>query len=406
SIFSPAGGGTFTETTVSTGVGMAAPQTCHFNDNYLTVVGSNDLEVFRVSGTSLTRLDLKAYASSTNLGSNTRYFNRYYAKCGSPPCSDSIPSGYMQPDITNFVDAMVFVSGGKTYLLGDFRNLADVYEIRGADGVTVANRGVTGTTNLNSRQTASGPIYGDKIVFGATTTAQAPFNVNWDFGNAESTDNTTSSTTGADVTHQYSGLTSTTQLTPRIAKASSATDGSISDSTTVTLATPTPRFGVKGTTLVFLQPNASSTAPIVSSDEFTDASDGTVEGHYTSWTIDNALTKTISSGMVPVGTCGKHSLNFAANYGPYTGSGSTLASTNGAITLGISPFAYQVKPYAAVINTPTSDSTNVTFTSGSRADTTLLQSSPSFTYTWDLLNSGGSSVMTATGSSTIGAVPA
>src|SRR5581483_11657455 len=226
---------------------------------------------------------------------------------------------------------------------------------------------------------------------------QAPFNVNWDFGNAESTDNTTSSTTGADVTHQYSGLTSTTQLTPRIAKASSATDGSISDSTTVTLATPTPRFGVKGTTLVFLQPNASSTAPIVSSDEFTDASDGTVEGHYTSWTIDNALTKTIPSGTVPVGTCGNHSLNFAANYGPYTGSGSTLASTNGAITLGISPFAYQVKPYAAVINTPTSDSTNVTFTSGSRADTTLLQSSPSFTYTWDLLNSGGSSVMTVTG---------
>ena len=407
-IFSPNGSGGYTETFIPTGVGMAAPQRLQYNDGYLTVVGSNDLETFRVSGNQLTRLDLKAYAT-VGLGSANRYFNRYYAKCGLPPCSDSIPSGYLNPDITNFVDATVFKVAGKTYLLGAFRNLADVYEIKGADGVSAANKGASGSTNPYAQSTSAGPFYGDKIVFGSTTTAQAGFNVNWSFGNPESpSDNTLSSITGADVVHQYSGLTAGQLGSPRTASVTSATDSAITDQVSVTLAAPTARIGVRNTTMLFLQPNVSSAAPIVTSDEFVDASDGTVDGHFSSWTIDTATTKAVPNASIPVGTCGSHSLNFSANYGPYIGAGSTLTSSNGALAVGLSGITYASRPFVAAINNPSSNATHVTFTSGTRAtsDAAVLPSNASFTYQWDLLNSSGTSLQTATGTSTLAAIPA
>jgi PKD repeat protein len=412
SIFAPNGLGGFLRTDVPTGVNMPAPGSVHFNEGYLTVLGSNDLEVFRVGGTSLTRLDLNAYVApgpgKPVLGTANRYFNRYYVKCGSPPCSDSVPAGYVPPDIINFIDAMVFRDGTKTYLVVSLRNMIDVYEIRGTDGVTLLSKGVAGTNNPNSKQApGTGPYYGDRVTFGSTTTAPAAMNVTWNFGNAESvSDNSASSTTGLDVSHQYSGLTIGQLPASRTVTVTNTTDSSIADSNTVILAAPVARVGVKNTTTLF-QNGATSTAPIVTSDTLVDASDGTVEGHYTSWTIDGTTTRAIPSATMPVGTCGAHTLSFAANYGPYTGAGSTLASTNGAVTLSIAGANYTVVPFAAAVAAPTSDATNITFASASRAttDTAVLAANAALTYKWDLLNSSNTSVLTTSGTATIGQIP-
>jgi hypothetical protein len=152
----------------------------------------------------------------------------------------------------------------------------------------------------------------------------------------------------------------------------------------------------------------SNTNAIVTSDLWKDASDGTVEGHFDSWNIDGTITKTIPSATVPVGVCGAHTLNFTANYGPYTGSGSTLASTNGTLALPVAAITYTPKPFVALINAPSSDATNVTFTSASRGttDTSILPSGTTFTWKWDLLNSAETaSLLSTTGTSTLAAVP-
>ena len=56
-----------------------------------------------------------------------------------------------------------------------------------------------------------------------------------------------------------------------------------------------------------------------------DASDGAVEGHYTSWVLDGVTTKKLPNEAFGVGTCGAHSLAFNTHYGPYSGTGSAIA---------------------------------------------------------------------------------
>src|SRR5207253_8397259 len=116
----------------------------------------------------------------------------------------------------------------------------------------------------------SGTFYGDPIAFKVTTGATGGMNVQWDFGNLEAVAaadpnivNGTATTAGVQVTHRYSGLTSDTQLPiTRSAKATSLSDSSVTSSTSVTLAKPAVRFGVTNYKFLFLQPNASSPAPI------------------------------------------------------------------------------------------------------------------------------------------------
>ena len=406
SMFTPTGG-TITEQKFRTPYTFL-PERLQFGAGYISVSGlnttnsTNDIHVFRLSSGNLLELDLTAYTTSSNAKTD-RYFPAYYSTLG-------VPTGYLSSIYSLIFDSLVFQKGNKTYLFVNAKGLGDVYEIKGSDSVTAANKGVTGTTNPNSAQTSTGPFYGDKLVFGSSTSAPAQMNVNWNFGNPESSDNTAASTTGADVVHQFSGLTSTSQLaSPRTVTVTNVLDSSITDSQIVTLAVPSPRVGIVGQpSILFTAPNASSTAPIVTSDTWKDASDGTVEGHYSAWTIDGTTTKTLPNGTVPVGGCGTHSLIFTANYGPYGGSGSSLSSTNGALAQSINSINYQSRPFVAKVTGPTaSGGADIAFTSASRitSDTSVLSPGTQFTWTWDLLNSSGVSIQTATGTSTLNAIP-
>ena len=398
-------GGSFTEQKYRTQHGFL-PERLQFGAGYVSVSGlntsnaTNDIHVFRVASGNLTELDLNVY--TTGAAKSDRYLPSYYSPNG-------VPTGYLSSIYSLIFDSLVYQRNGKTYLFVNAKGLGDVYEIKGSDSVSATNKGVTGTPNPNSGQTSAGPFYGDKIVFGSSTSAPAQMNVNWNFGNPEASDNTAASTTGADVVHQYSGLTATSQLaSSRIVTVTNAVDTSITDSQSVTLAVPSPRVGIVGQAILFTSPNASSSAAIVTSDLWKDTSDGTIEGHYSSWNIDGTTTKALPNATVPVGGCGTHSLIFTANYGPYSGSGSTLASTNGALAQSINSINYTARPFAAIVTGPAaSGGADIAFSSASRAtsDTAIIPNGTQFTWTWDLLNSSGASIQTATGTSNLSAIP-
>lgn len=394
SVFTPVGG-TFVETQYPTTAAFT-PERMQYGAGYLSLAGQSsvngvsaqDIRVFHVGSGSMTELDLLAYRKNSNAA------EPYIVSC----CSAAAPTGYIRPSYGLAFDSIVYKKGGKTYLVVNLKGLGDVYEIKGSDSITAANKGILGTPNPNSGQTGNGPYYGDKVLFGSTTSAASPMNVVWNFGNPEATDNTTTTTTGIDVDHQYSGVTASSQLSgARSVIVTNAADSSINDTLQLNLALPTPRVALVGQT---------STASIVTSDQWKDASDGTVEGHFSSWNLDGTVTKAIPSATMPVGDCTSHTLNFTANYGPYTGSGSTLASINGTLALAVAPITYTPKPFIALVNAPTSNGNNVTFTSASRvtSDTSIVPAATSFTWQWDLLD-GATSLQTATGTSTFGAVP-
>ncbi|MGH9420541.1 MAG: hypothetical protein ACRD3J_11240, partial [Thermoanaerobaculia bacterium] len=222
---------------------------------------------------------------------------------------------------------------------------------------------------------------------------------------------TAASGTGDVVKHQYGGVTSITSLPlVRHVTASLATDPSISDTLTVTLAAPQPRFRLVNTSFLFAQPDASSPAPIVAGDSFADASDGAVEGHYTSWALDTTTTKKLPNDPLGVGACGTHSLSFNANYGPYTGTGSTLTSIGGDLVLGIAPFNYVVKPYVFTIQEPgpaTVGDPNALFTPSVRlGGTSDLPggAGTAATFKWELLKDS-TVLATTNGTATLGTIP-
>lgn len=396
STFTPSGG-TFTEHKASIGGGYN-PYNIKYGNGYVSIPGSygtaEDIRVFRMSGFTPSELDLSAYLA--NSSSAPRYFQTYYG-------ASAAPSGYLAPEQINFTDSYVYKTGGKTYLIANMRGLGDVYELKASNSVSATKKGLNGTTNpYSQQQSGSGPYYGDKVTFSSSTNAVSALNVSWNFGNPESPDNTTVATTGNDVVHQYSGLTSVSQLTaPRTVTVTNSSDSSISDSVLQTLATPTVRAGIKQIPNLSLTTANAATTPLVTSDELTDASDGSVEGHYVSWTIDATSAKATPTATFPVGTCGAHTMSLIGNYGPYTGSGQSLTSTNGTLALPFGPVTYTVRPFVAIINTPSSDATNVTFTSGSRftTDTAVIPANTTFTYHWDLLNAQGASLQSGSGTS-------
>src|SRR5205085_11492137 len=128
--------------------------------------------------------------------------------------------------------------------------------------------------------------------------------------------------TGSTATHQYSGATTATGSTTRTVTATSASDSTLVGSTTIQLKAPSARFGITGTSNIITAPSSSSPLPIVAGDTFFDASDGTVESHYNTWSIDGTATRGTPAQTVPVGVCSaRHNLSFDAHYGPYSGTG-------------------------------------------------------------------------------------
>ena len=341
--------------------GTGGTQHLSYGDGYLVWTGSINgllgLRAFKLQNGVPVEIDFQ------------NYFQRYYI--------NNSDQRYTTPNFHALYDSTVVKKNNHTYLMTFAYSLGDVYELPSTDSVVVNNNGIVGTPNANvPAGSGTGPFYGDPVQFTATTPATAPMNINWDFGDGA----TASGLTGTPITHQFAGTTSGTSLT-RTVKATNATDSSINSSVGVTVQKPTPRFGINSKFL-FVQPNASSPAPIVVGDTFLDASDGLVESHYNTWVVDG-----VSTNLVPpagpvggVGVCGQHTLSFTANYGPYSAPGTPTGTP---VALGITPFTYAVRPFAAAIDVTSDANNNVIFKNVSRVSAS--QSTP-LNYRWELLD--------------------
>lgn len=405
-VISPSGN-TYVEKRFSS-PGYSYAQGMHYGDGFLALYGSEtppvgawNIRLYKVGAGTLTEIPFEMPVPGSNGSRQQTFWSMYYA--------GNAPAGYAHPYYNNFLDVVPYKSGSKLYLVVCDLGLGDVWEVKTGDPLTARLSATADTANPNSAApTGSGPFYGDRQTFTSSLASGNSATIHWDFG-----DNTSdSSLTGGFVKHQYGGITSTTSLPlVRHVTAANTADTSITDSVTVTLAAPQPRFRVANSSFLFTQPDASSAAPIVAGDLFADASDGSVEGHYTGWTLDGTTTKKLPSDTFSVGSCGTHSLAFNTHYGPYSGTGSTLASTGSDLQLGISPFNYTVRPYVVTVQEPSPASVgdaNAVFTASVRlagANNLPAREGTATTYKWELVKDS-TVLATINGTATLGTIPA
>ncbi|MFZ2492333.1 MAG: PKD domain-containing protein [Thermoanaerobaculia bacterium] len=395
SIFTP-NGSDYTETRHVVNAYVAAGVSVRFGAGHLAVSGlettwgSMNLHIFKVVGTTLSELPI----------------NDYYAKHYTGASSKAGPD-YTYPAYSVLLDTWIYKKGSKTYLIISDFGLGDVYELKAGDTVTPSVKKVGKTPNPNSVSTAnSGPYYGDEITFTATSSG-SPFPVTWEWG-----DGTVDTTTAGapDVPHQYHGLSVSQLPATRTITAINAHDTAVRETLSVTLKQPTVRVGIRNTSLLFLQPNASAPAGIVSGDEWVDASDGADEGHFAEWILDGVSTKQAPSQTLPVGDCGsQHTLVFTGHYGKRD---TSFNPVSGDATLGINGINYSVVPFAAGVMEPTSSGTNVVFRSIARASSRATDlpggSATACTYTWEIVDASGNLVAAETkmtGIATIATIP-
>ncbi len=317
---------------------------------------------------------------------------------------------YVHPDRQEFKDAFPYKYKGKTYIVVEANGLGDVWEVRAGDSLNGSLKSAFETPNPNSLAPASSsPFYGDRQTFTSSLVSGAPATVNWTFD-----DGTSGSTLpGApDIKHQFGGITSAASL-PAVqhATATNAADNSMTATVAVTLHKPDVRFALSGTSYLFKLPDASSTAPIVTSDTFNDGSDGSVEGHYTEWVLDGASTKKIPSDTFSVGACGAHTLNFLGHYGAYF-AGTTIQSLGSDLPLAINGFVYASKPFVVTVKPPPpivaggslGNFTAITRATSTAADLPAGLSTP-VTYLWEVISASGASSLSARGPATLGSIP-
>ncbi|MEA2329327.1 MAG: hypothetical protein QOE68_4286, partial [Thermoanaerobaculia bacterium] len=294
SVVSPSGE-TYVEKRYPTN-GYGIPQGMHYGDGYLAIfgveippVGTWNIRVYKVGPGSLTEIPFEMPVPGKP-GSQQPFWSMYY--------SSNAPQGYTRPFFNLFLDVLPVKIGSKVYLVLCGYGLGDVWEIKAGD-------------SLKTPTVSGGPYYGDILTFTSSLSSGNAANITWDFGDGTSE----TKPAGVPVPHQYSGVTSLASLPlVRHVTATNAADPSMSDSVNVTLIAPTPRFQIANTALLFRQPDASSTAPIVAGDSFLDASDGTVAGHFTDWVLTDSLgsssNKKLPNDPMGVGTCGERTLAF------------------------------------------------------------------------------------------------
>lgn len=274
------------------------------------------------------------------------FFRKYYHYA---------PQGFAQPysNYTNFVEDIELVAqNGKTYLLYNAFGMGDVYEIGEARGVTASMLTSSfGTTNPNARPDQTGPFPGDVVKFRSSSLSGSDINVTWDFGNAESGTlyNITNGTTGQDVTHQFSGLNTTTKVqAAKTVVVTADSDSTLKAQVGVNLKVPKARVTVPGITDAVLAA-PSERVELVAGDVFKDASDGSIESHVAIWTIDGSATNKLPNETMSVGSIGQHELDFSASYGRYDAG--SLAQSSPFVT-GVNNILYEVKPFVAAISNP------------------------------------------------------
>lgn len=397
-------GGSYTASSFNVYGEAYAPQGIRVSDGYIAIYGLEagpntqvyDARLFKISNGSPTAIDLK------------EFFRNYYHY---PPQNYAMPEGY-----TNLPRAFVPVKvGSKVYVIYADHGLGDVYEIQGGDTVTASSTGSFGTANPNSKATQVGPFYGDPITFNsAAVNPGFPLNVTWNFGNPEAgAANTATARTGDPVTYQYRALSTVAQIsTAKTAKVALTTDASSSDTVNVTHKVPTPR-------VVIVPPTGVSTlltegATLLPEDKFGDGSDGSIEGHFSTFVVGDAVgaspvtTSVNPAGVVTVGALGGHRVSFTATYGPYNSSLVSLATPSYAAQLG--PFNYSVKPFVISPVSAIASGNTVTFKATARktTDTTiLLPTAVTWSVTWSLKNASNIDIIApvTTAAAPIGTIP-
>ncbi|MGA8808804.1 MAG: PKD domain-containing protein [Thermoanaerobaculia bacterium] len=387
--------------------GYGIPQGMHYGDGYLAIyggeinVGASNIRVFKVgTGGTLTEIPFEMPVPGSNGTRQLPFWSMYYGA--------NSPQGYTHPYYNIFMDVAPVKVGSKIYIVIAAYGLGDVWEIKAGDSLSARLTAAADVVNPHSTAASgTGPFYGDRQTFTSSLSSGNVGNVTWDYG-----DNTTdSSVTNGVVKHQYGGITSLASLPlVRHATASNSLDLTMNDTVAVTLAAPQARFQLANTSYLFRQPDASSTAPIVVGDSFFDASDGSVEGHYTDWVLDGASNKKLPSEAFSAGTCGAHSLAFNTHYGPYSGAGSAMTGTSD-LPLSISPFVYTVRPYVITVQEPGPASVgdpNAVFTTALRmagANDLPGGVGTAVTYKWEVIDGNQTSILNAAGTATLGTIP-
>ncbi len=373
------------------------PMIMRYGDGYIALVTNVlsigvDLRLFRVNADQFIEVPLN------------QYFNRYY---GNPS------GGYVIPPSPFYYTVLPVKRGTKLYLVLANNSIGDVYQLQSNDDINVAVQGSSGNPNGNAPAppTPQTVYYGDKVRLLASSVAAK--SITWDFGNPQASTivgadaNSLPGATNQTADHQYSGLTSLTALVSPRATDANGTFGQAS----LTFDSPQVRIGVTDGTTSFkyfdtkyltAQPNASAPAPLVVGDSFFDASDGDAEGHYARWTQDGVAVSKVpyptalsSDYFLSAGTCGSHTLAFAAHYGPYD---TTFTTRGGAAydqPVSLPQFTYSVRPFsAAIAPAPTASATELVFHSISRASAlttalTLAEAS-AVPWHWDLVDTPAS----------------
>ncbi len=394
-------GSTYTRQTFDVYGKKFSPQFISAGGGFVAVAGTGtiyngggglDVLLMKVSGGVPSQVDLDGF------------FTKYY---------HNAPSGYAQPPVnggyTQFQSGIaLYKYDGKVYLFYSAFGLGDVYELEGSDSISIQMKTASfGTVNPNAKPTQTGPFAGDIVTFNAkSSNPSVAYSVNWDFGNPDSASlNYKASATGVDVTHQYTGYQSAPLITA--AKTVTATvnnDTSITAALPVTLKVPTVRIGFpSGASAWSAVTAATAGLKAVAGQTFTDASDGSVESHFGTWSIDGTDTKIKPNGTVPVGGIGQHTVKLTASYGRYD---ATTYANSQPFTAATPTITYTVVPFMAYMNAPVKSGTNVTFSgTGIYTPDTAILSATQWTVTWTLNGTGASALATQSATVAIGTIP-
>jgi PKD repeat protein len=367
----------------------------NYNSGLLTLTGTSptgfDVRIFRViSPTNFRNVDLNNYIR-----------NYYFAAPAGFTAANSLGK-------VSLTDAATYKHvNGKTYLILSAFALGDVYELQTADGISASVKRFGETPNPNAPTASStSPVYGDKVVFSGTATAATPFSVTWSFGNPETADNSNlSSLSNVDVTHQFGGLTAAGIAGPKLVTVTSLLDPTVTGTLPLQLRSPTARIGIltagSSAASILVRPPAA----VVSGDSFVDASDGAVEGHFSTWTVDDVVTQAVPTATTPVGVCGAHVMSMTAHYGPYVSTGSVLSTVPGPqgpvdFPVAGGSISYNAVPFLGSVGAPasSSDGASVVFNGAFRTtvDPAAFVGTPAFTYQWDLMNAAKTASLLST----------
>jgi PKD repeat protein len=378
-----------------------SPQFIAAGGGFVAVAGSGAIYN---GGNGLDVILLKVQGGTPNKVDVDDFFTKYY---------HNAPSGYAQPPVdggyTKFQSGIaLYKYEGKVYLFYSAFGLGDVFELEGSDSISVQMKTASyGTVNPNSKATESGPFLGDIVTFTAkASNPSQTLAVNWDFGNPDSdTLNHKASNTGVDVTHQFTGLQSAAAISAtKTVTATVSGDSSMTAGTPVSLKVPEARIGFpNGLNAWAAYSTSTSGLKAVAGQSLTDASDGSVESHFGTWTIDGQDTKIKPNGTISVGALGQHTAKLTASYGRYDG---TTYTINKPFNVSTGTVTYTVVPFLAKMNAPVKTGSNVTFSgTGIVSTDTSILTATQWTVTWTLTGTGTAAAATQSSTVAIGQIP-